>query len=140
MSEKLKQAETYAEKKHNGQFDKAGIPYIEHPKRVASMVDEEDAKIVALLHDTVEDTSATVEEIRSMFGDRIADAVACLTHDKSVPYMDYLAKIKENDLARKVKLADLKHNMDLSRIPNATDVDVQRVNKKYLPAFKMLSK
>ena len=140
MNEKVLAALRFAEAMHKGQVDKAGIPYIEHPKSVASMVDGDEAKIVALLHDTVEDTSATVEEIRSMFGDRVADAVACLTHDKSVPYMDYLAKIKENDLARKVKLADLKHNMDLSRIPNATDVDVQRVNKKYLPAFKMLSK
>lgn len=140
MSDKVLAALRFAEAMHKGQVDKAGVPYIEHPKAVASMVDGDDAKIVALLHDTVEDTGATVDEIRSMFGDRVADAVACLTHDKSVPYLEYVANIKGNDLAREVKLADLKHNMDLSRIPNVTDVDIQRVNKKYRPAFEMLSK
>ena len=140
MSDKVLEALRFAEAMHKGQVDKAGVPYIEHPKKVASMVDGDDAKIVALLHDTVEDTGATVEEIRSMFGDRVADAVACLTHDKSVPYLEYVANIKGNDLAREVKLADLKHNMDLSRIPNVTDVDIQRVNRKYRPAFEMLSK
>lgn len=140
MSDKVLAALRFAEFMHKGQVDKAGVPYIEHPKTVASMVDGEDAKVVALLHDTVEDTGATVDEIRSMFGDRVADAVACLTYDKSVPYLEYVANIKGNDLAREVKLADLKHNMDLSRIPNVTDVDIQRVNKKYRPAFEMLSK
>lgn len=140
MSGKVLAALRFAEAMHKGQVDKAGVPYIEHPKAVASMVDGDDAKIVALLHDTVEDTGATVDEIRSMFGDRVADAVACLTHDKSVPYLEYVANIKGNDLAREVKLADLKHNMDLSRIPNVTDVDIQRVNRKYRPAFEMLSK
>lgn len=140
MSGKVLAALRFAEAMHKGQVDKAGVPYIEHPKTVASMVDGDEAKIVALLHDTVEDTDATVDEIRSMFGDRIADAVACMTHDKSVPYLEYVANIKGNDLAREVKLADLKHNMDLSRIPNVTDVDIQRVNRKYRPAFEMLSK
>lgn len=140
MSDKVLAALRFAEAMHKGQVDKAGVPYIEHPKAVASMVDGDDAKIVALLHDTVEDTGATLDEIRSMFGDRVADAVACLTHDKSVPYLEYVANIKGNDLAREVKLADLKHNMDLSRIPNVTDVDIQRVNKKYRPAYEMLSK
>ncbi len=140
MSDKVLEALRFAEAMHKGQVDKAGVPYIEHSKKVASMVDGDEAKIVALLHDTVEDTDATVEEIRSMFGDRVADAVACLTHDKSVPYLEYVANIKGNDLAREVKLADLKHNMDLSRIPNVTDVDIQRVNRKYRPAFEMLSK
>lgn len=136
----VKMAEEFAEKKHFGQVDKAGVPYIEHPRAVAAELDGEKEKIVAFLHDTVEDTGATVEEIRSIFGDEIAEAVSCITHRKSVPYMEYIKKIKENELARKVKLADLSHNMDLSRIPNATKRDLNRVEKRYKKAVEILSK
>ena len=140
MNEKVLEALRFAEAMHKGQVDKAGVPYIEHPKAVAAMVDGDEAKIVALLHDTVEDTSATVEEIRSMFGDRVADAVACLTNDKSVPYLEYVARIKGNELARKVKIADLRHNTNLSRIPDVTEADILRIKKKYLPALELLLK
>lgn len=129
MSELLKCADAFAEAKHCGQTDKAGRPYIEHPRAVAARVDGEIEKIVALLHDTVEDTDATIEEIRSLFGNEVAEAIGYLTHDKSVPYMDYIERVKGNDIARKVKLADLSHNMDLSRLPVVTEVDRERVEK-----------
>ena len=137
MSEKVMLADRFAAEKHAGQKDKAGLPYVEHPRAVAARVESEEEKIVALLHDTVEDTDATIEEIREMFGSTIADAVALLTHDDSVPYMEYVAKVKENPIARAVKLADLTHNMDLSRIPHVTERDLQRI-EKYKKAYELL--
>ena len=98
----------------------------------------EDEYIVALLHDTVEDTSATIDEIRAQFGTDVADAVEYLTHKKGVPYMEYVAGIKNNEIARKVKMADLSHNMDLSRLPSVTDEDRKRV-KKYEKAYQVLA-
>ena len=100
---------------HKGQVDKAGVPYINHPLTVASLVDTEEEKIVALLHDTIEDTNITEQDLIDYgFPNEIVEAVKLLTHNKNVPYMDYVAKIKDNELARKVKIADLTHNSDLS--------------------------
>jgi len=138
VDELLKKAEMYAEEKHRGQVDKAGVSYIEHPRAVAARLHSETEKIVALLHDTVEDTDATIEEIRALFGDQIAEAIGYLTHEKSVPYMEYINHVKCNELARKVKLADLDHNMDLSRLPVVTERDKKRV-EKYREAAKILS-
>lgn len=138
MSELLKKAEYFASVKHEGQIDRGGFPYIEHPRFVASRVDGEKEKIVAWLHDTVEDAGATIDEIREIFGDEVADAVAVLTHDKKVPYLDYIREIKKNEIARKVKIADLNHNMDVSRLPIITDADWNRV-KKYEKALRILS-
>jgi (p)ppGpp synthase/HD superfamily hydrolase len=133
----VEEAEAFAAKMHAGQTDKAGRPYIEHPRAVASKVDGEKEKVVAWLHDTVEDTPATIDQIREMFGDEIADAVAAMTHDKNVPYMDYVRNIKKNVIARKVKMADLSHNMDLSRLANVTDEDLRRA-EKYKKAYEIL--
>ena len=137
MSDLLKKAEVFASVKHDGQIDRGGMPYIEHPRFVASKVDGETEKIVAWLHDTVEDAGATVDEIREMFGDEVAEAVAVLTHDRKVPYLDYIREVKKNEIARKVKIADLNHNMDVSRLPIITDADWNRV-KKYEKALKIL--
>lgn len=136
----MTRALSFATEKHRGQCDRAGANYIEHPKTVASLLTEptEDEYIVALLHDTVEDTSATIDEIRAQFGTDVADAVECLTHKKGVPYMEYVAGIKNNEIARKVKMADLSHNMDLSRLPSVTDEDRKRV-KKYEKAYQVLA-
>lgn len=133
----LKQADALAMKAHKGQKDKAGADYITHPRTVASFLTDPEAQIVALLHDTIEDTEVTEEEIRALFGDRIADAVACMTHEEGVPYMDYIRKIKANPLAASVKLADLRHNMDLTRIKEPTDKDFDRL-KKYHAAKALL--
>lgn len=124
---------------HYGQKDKAGKSYIKHPIYVARKVKGRDAKIVALLHDTVEDTCITDEYIRNIFGDKIADAVKALTHDKSIPYAEYLQTVKKNELARKVKIYDLQHNMQLERLKVITIKDIDRVSK-YSAALEELLK
>ncbi|WP_375168466.1 HD domain-containing protein [Sneathia vaginalis] len=124
---------------HKGQVDKAGVPYINHPLTVASLVDTEEEKIVALLHDTIEDTNITEQDLIDYgFPNEIVKAVKLLTHNKNVPYMDYVAKIKDNELARKVKIADLTHNSDLSRLKEITDKDKKRY-EKYQKALLYLS-
>lgn len=124
---------------HKGQVDKAGVPYINHPLTVASLVETEEEKIVALLHDTIEDTNITEQDLLNYgFSNKIVEAVKLLTHNKNVPYMDYVAKIKDNELARKVKIADLTHNSDLSRLKEITDKDKKRY-EKYQKALLYLS-
>ena len=137
-SEMIAAARLIAKLAHKGQKDKAGIDYFTHPEAVAAMLETPEEKTVGYLHDTVEDTDVTVEEIRAVFGDEIADAVALMTHADGVPYMDYVKEIGKNPLARKVKLADLTHNMDISRIPNPTQRDYDRIEKKYKPAYVYL--
>ena len=137
-SEKIEAARLISRLAHKGQHDKAGLPYFAHPEKVASMLDTPEEKIVGYLHDTVEDTSVTVEEIRRIFGDEVADAVALMTHADGVAYMDYVREVGKNPLARKVKLADLTHNMDISRIPNPKERDFKRIENKYKPAYEYL--
>ena len=86
----------------------------------------------------MEDTEVTVEDIREIFGDEIADAVALMTHADGVPYMDYVKEVGKNTLARKVKLADLTHNMDIRRIPHPRPKDYDRIERKYKPAYAYL--
>ena len=114
---RLQQAIDIAKRVHAGQFDKQGVEYFKHPETVASYVDGEDAKIVAYLHDVIEDGNGQVslDDLRKIFGNEIANAVNILTRPKDMPYFDYIERIKTNDLAKKVKLADLKHNTDPSR-------------------------
>ena len=138
MTDKIREAEAFAAEKHSGQVDRAGAPYIEHPMAVAASVDGEKEKIVALLHDTLEDTETTLEEIRGRFGGEVAEAVGLLTRGKDTPYMDYVRGIWKNRLARTVKMADLRHNMDLSRLPSVTEADRERV-EKYREAYRLLS-
>lgn len=131
-------AQSIATKAHAGQVDKAGNPYITHPATVAASVQGSKAKAVAWLHDVVEDTSVTFADLEAAgFDDEILAALRLLTHDKNVPYMDYVAKVKTNELARTVKLADLAHNSDLSRLPEVTDEDLKRV-QKYQQAITLL--
>lgn len=134
----VRKAERYAELAHAGRFDRAGVPYIEHPRAVAGMVSGELEKAVAYLHDVVEDSDSSVEDIREFFGDRIADAVDCLTRRSGEPYMDYIRRLAVDPVARIVKMADLEHNMDVSRLPIITDADWARV-KKYKKAYEYLS-
>jgi len=123
---------------HKDQVDKTGMPYVFHPFHLAETMDTEDAVCVALLHDTVEDTSVTFEElIKEGFNETVINALKLLTHNDDTPYMEYVAQIKENPLARKVKLADLRHNSDLTRI----DLNVDKIPPKYnlyLEAIKYL--
>lgn len=131
-------AKAMAEKAHAGQCDKAGKPYIEHPAYVAAQVQGEEAKAIAWLHDVVEDTSITFEDLLSAgISAQVVDALRLLTHDKSVPYLDYIRALKRNPLARMVKLADLRHNSDLSRLPKVTSADEERL-AKYQKAIQTL--
>jgi len=118
---------------HQGQFDKSGLPYVFHPFHLAEQMDTEETVTVALLHDVVEDTDYTLEDLRNMgFPDTVMDALTLLTHDPSVPYMEYVERLKTNPIARAVKLADLTHNSDLSRLPVVTEKDLERVEKYHI--------
>lgn len=126
---------------HEGQVDKAGKPYILHPMTVASLQKTEECIIVALLHDVVEDAKDrgfTLEYIADHgFSYEVIEALRLLTHDKDVDYFEYIHAIKQNEIARKVKLADLAHNSDLSRLEKVTDKDMQR-KRKYEKAMSLL--
>lgn len=128
-----------AETAHEGQYDKGGTPYILHPLTVAGKVREPEEKIAALLHDVVEDTEVTLEELAREFPPVIVEAVDRLTKKKGPGYSleAYLEGVRENKIARKVKLADLEHNMDLSRIPNPGQEDYSR-QEKYRKCMEFL--
>ena len=106
-----------ANERHFGQFDKQGMPYIMHPFSVANMCETEEQIIVALLHDILEDTETSEEELREMFSKQIVDAIVLLTRPENLTYKEYVAKVKENELATYVKLRDLAHNTDENRGP-----------------------
>ena len=128
-----------AKKAHAGQVDKAGVDYIQHPLHVASQVKTEQEKTVALLHDVIEDSDVTVDDLlASGLSNEVVTAVQILTKKKGQSYQEYLEKVKSNNLARVVKLADLKHNSDLSRLKSVTNTDYERV-KKYKNAIRYLS-
>ncbi|HGV3382149.1 metal dependent phosphohydrolase, HD region [Streptococcus pneumoniae] len=128
-----------AKKAHAGQVDKAGVDYIQHPLYVASQVNTEQEKAVALLHDVIEDSDITAADLfASGLSNEVVTAVQILTKKKSQSYQEYLGKVKSNNLARVVKLADLKHNSDLSRLKSVTNTDYERV-KKYKNAIYYLS-
>ena len=123
---------------HKDQVDKSGLPYVHHPFHLAEQMETEDTVIVALLHDVVEDTEYTLDDIRAMgFPERIIEALSYMTHDNAVPYLDYVAKIKENPIATAVKLADLKHNSDISRLDVVDKKALERV-EKYRKAMAIL--
>ena len=124
---------------HKDQVDKSGMPYVFHPFHLAEQMNDEVTTIVALLHDVVEDTSYTLKDLENMgFGKDIIDALALLTHDLDVPYMDYVLKIKANPIAKAVKLADLKHNSDVSRLDVVDEKAILR-KEKYLKAMELLN-
>ena len=137
MMDLLRKAAEFATAVHAGQVDKSGVAYIEHPRAVAAMLDDDMGKIVAYLHDVVEDAGVSVDEVRTEFGDEVAEAVDVLTRRDGVSYMDYIRSVKKNELARRVKIADLMHNMDLSRLSEVTDEDLSRV-RKYRKALAVL--
>ena len=126
-------------KAHEGQNDKAGSPYLLHVLRVMMRVEKIDEKIVALLHDVVEDSSTTIEDLaKEGFPANILKSVELLTKKKGEPYKDYIKKIGRNRLARVVKLADLKDNMDVTRLKKISLNDKLRINK-YKEAYKLLN-
>ena len=115
---------------HRNQVDWSGVPYVYHPYEVASHMDDEFSTCVALLHDVIEDTDITPDFLRKEgFPGQVVHAVICMTHSEGVSYMDYIRGIKRNSLATKVKLADLDHNSDISRIEDLAEADLERLEK-----------
>ncbi|MBE7003937.1 MAG: bifunctional (p)ppGpp synthetase/guanosine-3',5'-bis(diphosphate) 3'-pyrophosphohydrolase [Ruminococcaceae bacterium] len=123
---------------HQGQKDKSGIPYVFHPIHVAEQMTDEPTTIVALLHDVMEDTHYTLQDLARMgFEQQVLDALALMTHRKDVPYLEYVAKLKDNPIARTVKLADLRHNSDPSRLDAMDEKAISRL-AKYKAAMELL--
>ncbi len=123
---------------HKDQTDKSGMPYVFHPFHLAEQMKTEETTIVALLHDVVEDADYTLDDISKMgFGGAVITALALLTHDDADEYMDYVSRIKDNSIAKEVKLADLRHNSDLTRL-DFVDEKAQRRREKYLKAIALL--
>lgn len=124
--------------KHYGQKDKANKPYFFHLLYVMNNLDDLNAKIVGVLHDILEDTDITINDLfKYGFSEDIVIAVEILTKSKNQKYMDYIENIKKNYIATKVKLIDLKHNMDLTRLSDISDNDLKRTIK-YIKAYKYL--
>lgn len=124
---------------HKDQVDKGGSPYVFHPFHLAEQMKDESSTIVALLHDVVEDTDYTFADLRHMgFESEVIEALRLMTHDENIPYMEYIEKIRENPIARAVKLADLKHNSDLTRL-DAVDERILKRKEKYSRAIRLLT-
>ena len=123
---------------HQDQTDKSGVPYVFHPFHLAEQMSDEDCTIAALLHDVVEDSEYRLDDLRSYgFSVVVLEALSLLTHEPGVPYFDYIENLKGNYIAKTVKLVDLRHNSDLSRLDHITDRDLQRV-AKYKKAIELL--
>ncbi|WP_295766689.1 HD domain-containing protein [uncultured Holdemanella sp.] len=118
-----------AKKAHAGQVDKAGKDYILHPMTVASYMDTDTEKTIAYLHDVLEDTDVTVDALRKIFPNEIVDTLITLTHKKDESYFEYIQRVSKSKLAKKVKVADLLHNLDITRIKEPTKQDYERLEK-----------
>ncbi|MCM1529859.1 MAG: HD domain-containing protein [Alistipes sp.] len=128
---------------HHGQTDCNGVPYIFHPFHVAEQMTDEISVCVALLHDVVEDTSVTLDDLRREFPNEIVRAVSLLTHNSSDDYCEYIQKIKQDQYARAVKIADVLHNSDQSRMVDPDAVSEKKKNhwkEKYAKALELLTK
>ena len=123
---------------HHGQTDKAGMPYIFHPYHLAEQMSDEYSTCVALLHDVVEDTHITLDDLKAAFPKEVTDAVALLTHHKNEPYLEYVKKIASNPIAKAVKLADIRHNSDCTRMPDAGEATLAYFAEKYRRAMQVL--
>lgn len=126
LSRDIETARAWAYRYHQGQVDKAGGPYVTHPERVAGRVATPEEKVVGWLHDTVEDTDLTIQEIEKEFGPETATAVNAISRRDGEDWQDYLIRVKRNPVARQVKISDLIDNSNLSRIPHVTMRDVDR--------------
>ena len=130
-------ASRIAYKAHEGQTDKAGVPYIFHPIHIAEQMDSEESCVVALLHDVIEDSDITLEILSKYFNDDIITALRVLTKKEYDDYVMYIKRVKTNKLAAKVKIKDLEHNRDLTRLDEVTDRDKKR-SMKYWEAIRYL--
>ena len=134
-----KKAMRIAFEAHKDQTDKNGMPYIYHPIHLAEQMSDEATTCVALLHDVIEDTDMTFEQLQiEGFTAEIIAALKLMTHDESVPYLEYVGEIKKNSVAATVKLADLKHNSDLTRLDHIDEKALIRADK-YKKAIALLT-
>jgi (p)ppGpp synthase/HD superfamily hydrolase len=134
----LEHAIALAVKAHTGQVDKAGQGYILHPLRVMFAVEGETARIVAVLHDVVEDSDTTFDDLREMgYSDEVLSALECVTRRDDETYMEFVQRSKVNPIARQVKLADIEDNLDVRRLAQITDKDIERL-QRYREAWAFL--
>lgn len=139
FTELREKAMQIAEKVHSGQVDKAGKPYIGHPVRVEMMCSRQEDRLVALLHDTVEDGDIASEYLLMVgFPQDVVDAVTSVSRKRGEDYFDFIQRCKANPIGRRVKIADLKDNMDITRLNELTEKDIERL-KKYHKAYKILT-
>lgn len=123
---------------HHGQVDKGGLPYIFHPYHLAEQMEDEISCCAALLHDVVEDTGVTMEDLEKEFPSEVIEVLKLLTHREDVPYFDYVRSIRTNPIAVKIKLADIAHNSDQSRCPGLTPEQLAYFRDKYAGALAIL--
>lgn len=117
-------------KAHKGQVDKAGQPYILHPLRLMLKFKNTQEQIVAVLHDTIEDSDMTLKDLANYgFSELILDALDCLSKRENEGYEEFIKRILPNDLAKKIKIEDIKDNLDLTRIESINNEDLKRVSK-----------
>ncbi len=123
-----------------GQTDQSGIPYIFHPVHLAEQMTDETTTCIALLHDVLEDTTLSLQELEAEFPREITDVVLLLTHEPDENYLDYIRKLCQSPLARKVKLADIAHNSDETRLSSITPDPAQLAHwrTKYAAAKKII--
>lgn len=125
-------------KVHSGQLDKAGKPYIAHPVRVERMCSKQEDRLVALLHDTVEDGNIASEYLLIVgFPKEVVDAVLSVSRKRGEDYFDFILRCKANPIGRRVKICDLEDNMDITRLKELTEKDIERL-KKYHKAYNIL--
>lgn len=132
MDDLIDKALKIAVKAHEGQVDKGGNPYILRPVWVALHFDDDEKRVAALLHDVVEDSDITLDDLKNEgLPNKVIEALDCLTRKKNESYFDYIFRNSKNHIAKSVKYYDLIHNADLSRIKNPNEKDEKR-RKKYL--------
>ena len=134
----LEHAIALAVEAHKGQKDKNGQPYILHPLRVMLRLERELDRIVGILHDVIEDTSITPDDLRKAgYSEEILAALDCVTKREGEAYEDFVRRAESNPIAKRVKLADLEDNMDLKRLSQVLPKDIDRLNR-YLNAWRHL--
>jgi (p)ppGpp synthase/HD superfamily hydrolase len=134
----LEDAILLAAQAHHGQRDRNGQPYVLHVLRVMLRVETDEQRTAAVLHDLVEDTPHSLDELRALgFGEHVVHAVDCLTHRDGEPYEAYVQRAASDPIARVVKLADLEDNMDLRRLDEITERDLARL-QRYLAVWRWL--
>ena len=139
LSNDIEAARLLAIHQHQGQVDKAGMPYILHPTRVVERMKTPEEKVVGWLHDTVEDTGLSLSDIEQQFGFETAEAVDAISRREDEPWEIYLQRVKRNPVARSVKISDLIDNSNLSRLRDITIKDVKRQEKYNLALQFLLS-